>query len=284
MEMQAGKMPKIGVHIDASRAEYDYVTLKDLIASAYAVRSYQIAGPAWLASERFDIVAKLPDGASKDDAPKMLQKLLEERFKLTVHRDTQEYPILALVVGKDGPKLKQSTATAKPIDPTTPLKPGETKLDASDGQQIRMTQNADGSAIINMGANGKITERVDTQSQTVHMDADTVTMAGFAEMLTSLMKLGGGGSSQVVDKTELKGNYQVSVDISLASLIAMVKASMPELGSMLQTGGGAGEASDPEGGSTLYASVQKLGLKLEKRKVKEGQLVIDHIEKTPTAN
>ena len=53
-----------------SRAEYIYMSLKDLIANAYKVKGYQITGPAWLATERFDIVAKMPDGASKDDAPR----------------------------------------------------------------------------------------------------------------------------------------------------------------------------------------------------------------------
>ena len=67
----------------------------------------------------------MPDGASKDDAPGMLQALLEERFKLAAHRDTQEQPVLALVVGKDGPKLKEAPAAPEPIDENAPLKPGE---------------------------------------------------------------------------------------------------------------------------------------------------------------
>lgn len=74
---------------------------------AYGVKPYQITGPDWLATMRFDIVAKMPEG-SKKDAPKMLQALLEERFKLTTHRASAEHPVLALVVGKGGPKLKAS--------------------------------------------------------------------------------------------------------------------------------------------------------------------------------
>src|SRR5260370_25151988 len=97
--IQAGQMPKIGPHVDRARAEYTYMALKDLIALAYKVKPYQITGPDWIANQRFDIVAKLHEGASKDDAPKMLQGLLEERFKLVVHRDSQEHPVLALVVG-----------------------------------------------------------------------------------------------------------------------------------------------------------------------------------------
>ena len=63
-DMQAGKMPRLGPHISASRAEYIYMPLKELIASAYGVKSYQIDGPQWLATERFDIEATLPEGSS----------------------------------------------------------------------------------------------------------------------------------------------------------------------------------------------------------------------------
>ena len=49
-------------------------------------------------------VAKMPEGSTKEDAPRMLQSLLEERFKLTTHRAAAEHPVWALVVAKGGPK------------------------------------------------------------------------------------------------------------------------------------------------------------------------------------
>src|SRR5579862_5820830 len=61
--IQAGRMPRIGPHIDGGRAEYIYTPLNQLVALAYKVKAYQIEGPEWLSTERFDIVAKLPDGA-----------------------------------------------------------------------------------------------------------------------------------------------------------------------------------------------------------------------------
>ena len=266
------------------------MSLKNLIATAYGVKDYQISGPAWLATDRFDIVAKLPDGASKDDAPKMLQALLAERFKLAAHRDTQEHPVYALLVGKDGPKLKESTATAEPIDESVPLKPGETQMDGPNGP-IRTTRNTDGSTTINMGAKGKMTVRVDAQAGTMHMESSMVTMSGFADMLTKLTQMGGGGGRQVVDMTDIKGNYQVALDISLADLMAIARAAAQEAGISMPmppaSGGGennspASAASEPSGGSSIFASVQKLGLKLEKRKAAVEQLVIDHVEKAPT--
>jgi uncharacterized protein (TIGR03435 family) len=252
------------------------------------VKAYQITGPAWLASQRFDIVAKLPAGASKDDAPAMLQELLQERFKLVTHRDTKEHPVLALVIGKDGPKLKESPVAAVPVAEDAPLKPGEMKMDTADGQ-ARATQNANGSVTWNMGAKGTITQKIDTQTQTLHMESSTVTMEGFADMLTNMLQTSGAGR-QVVDMTGLKGNYQVAVDISLADIMSMARANgidipMPAAGGgTAATGATLPEASEPNGGSTVFASVEKLGLKLEQRKAAVEQLVVDSAEKLPTEN
>src|SRR5664279_1445949 len=53
-QVQAGKMPRFGARVEASRADYTYMSLKDLVAEAYKVKAYQVTGPAWLGSERFD--------------------------------------------------------------------------------------------------------------------------------------------------------------------------------------------------------------------------------------
>jgi uncharacterized protein (TIGR03435 family) len=288
-EIQAGRMPRFGPHVSLSQAEYNFMLLRDLIALAYNVKAYQITGPPWLATERFDIVAKMPDGASKDDAPKFLQALLAERFKLAVHRDTQERPVLALVVGKDGPKLKESPAPPAPIDENAPLKPGEMKMDSPEGP-ARITRNPDNSMTINRGAKGIMKTRFDAETRSMIMESSNVTMPGLAEQLTGMFQMGGSGGKQVVDQTGLKGSYEVTMEFAMADLMAMARSQgmMP----MGPGGGGGGanaspasEASDPGGmGSTVYTSVKKLGLKLEPRKAKVEQLVIDHVEKTPTEN
>ena len=121
-----GALPKMGPKVDGARAEYARMSLQELIVEAYKVKAYQITGPDWLggtSAQRFSIQAKLPEGADKDQAPQMLQALLADRFKLAVHRDSKERPVLALVVGKDGPKLTRSTDKAEDVDPDAPLKP-----------------------------------------------------------------------------------------------------------------------------------------------------------------
>lgn len=280
-----GQMPRVGPRVDGARAEFTYMALKDLIVLAYNVKAYQITGPDWLGAQRFDIVAKMPDGASKDDAPKMLQALLEERFKLAIHRDSKEHPVLALVVGKGGPKLKESPAAPEPIDENAPLKPGEMKVDSAEGP-VRMTLGQNG-ATVNMGAKGTMTYKVDAGSQTLRLEASMVTMGGFADMLTQLSQVTGGGGRQVVDMTELKGNYQVAIDFSLADLMSMARtagATVPgAAGAEAAPARPAEAASDPSG-STLLNAVQALGLKLESRKAVVEQLIVDHVEKTPTEN
>jgi uncharacterized protein (TIGR03435 family) len=285
-EMRAGRMPRFGPHVTASQAEYHYMSLRDLIVTAYEVKPFQISGPPWLATERFDILAKLPEGTSKEDAPAMLQALLQERFKLAVHRETQAHPVLALVVGKDGPKLKESPPDSQPVDEDAPLKPGEMKVDGQEGP-VRITRNADGSATTNMGAKGTVTVRMDSQAQSMILESSKVTMAGFADMLTSMLQMGGRGGRQVVDKTGLKGNYQVAVEIPLADLRAMARSQginppMAPPNSGAEGSSPAWTASEPAGGSTVFETVKKLGLKLEPRKAQVEQLVIDHVEKTPT--
>ncbi len=60
------------------------------------MKTYQVSGPTWMDTERFDIVAKVPRDASKDDVKLMLQNLLTERFKLTLHREKKDLPMYAL--------------------------------------------------------------------------------------------------------------------------------------------------------------------------------------------
>ena len=284
-----GKMP-IGANVDSRRAEYLYLDLRSLLSYAYRVKPYQITGPDWMATTRFDIVAKMPEGSKKEDAPQMLQALLEERFKLTTHRASAEHPVLALVVGKGGPKLKASEGTPVAIDESTPLNPGESKMDGLDGPVRVKVDLATGSSVIDMGLQGKMSYRLNPATQSFHIDFSMTTMTGFANMITQLFEqLGGTGGRQVVDMTGIKGNYDASIDLSLMEVIAMARAA----GANIPVGapGGAGEkgnvpaAPDPGGGGTsLTDAVQSMGLKLESRKATVDQLIVDHIEKTPTEN
>jgi uncharacterized protein (TIGR03435 family) len=82
-------------------------TLKSLVLYAYHLNEYQLdGGPKWVDSARFNIDARLPAGAPRDQIPLMMQALLADRFKLEFHRETKTRPEYALVVAKGGPRLQ----------------------------------------------------------------------------------------------------------------------------------------------------------------------------------
>lgn len=282
-----GKMP-IGANFELLRAEYTYLDLRSLISYAYGVKPHQVTGPDWMATTRFDIVAKKPEGSKKEDAPKMLQTLLEERFKLTAHRASAEHPALALVVGKGGPKLKASAEKPVAIDESAPLKPGELKMGGTDGPLRVKVDVATGSSVIDMGLKGKMSYRLDPATKSFHIDFSMMTMAGFADMITQLFQqLGGTGGLQIVDMTGIQGNYDATVDLSLVEMLAMARAAGADIPVGAPGGAGVGgnvpAASDPGGGggTSLTDAVQSMGLKLESRKATVDQLVVEpHREDT----
>jgi uncharacterized protein (TIGR03435 family) len=99
---------------DPGRVTYPNATLTNLIMRAYDVKNYQISGLPSPDTKFYNVVAKIPDGASQEQVPAMLQTLLAERFGLKVHWETQTQPVYALIVSKGGPKLKR-------FDETVPL-------------------------------------------------------------------------------------------------------------------------------------------------------------------
>jgi uncharacterized protein (TIGR03435 family) len=118
-----------GNQIGADRIDFQYATMRYCVSFAYGVKSYQVFGPDWLNAARYDIVAKGPEGTRREQLPEMMQALLAERFNLKVHRESRDVPGLVLVVGKDGPKLKESATEAG---------------DGRGGASMRMSDNGEG--------------------------------------------------------------------------------------------------------------------------------------------
>jgi uncharacterized protein (TIGR03435 family) len=118
------------------------VSVRELIAEAYRVRMFQVAGgPDWIGSDRFDIVAKAasaaplalavgPNGARQpSETPfMMLRQLLQDRFKLVVHSQARQGPIYELVMARDdgrrGPQLRPPATDCAKLDPAGPPPPG----------------------------------------------------------------------------------------------------------------------------------------------------------------
>src|SRR5262249_52753665 len=85
-------------------------TLKLLLMRAYDSNDYQIVGPAWLQSNRYQIQAKLPAGVERTQVGLMLQSLRIERFGLAAQRESRQPAIYDLTVAKAGAQLRRSSA------------------------------------------------------------------------------------------------------------------------------------------------------------------------------
>jgi uncharacterized protein (TIGR03435 family) len=293
--MASGKA-HIGTSIDKARVDIGGTPLIGLICTAYKLKPYQISGAQpWMYTERYDIVAKMPPGANQDQVPEMLQSLLAERFKLTIHHDNRDTSVYAMVEGKGGHKMKEA-----PPDPAEPPKTdaatgpneGESKPPAaakgemvfgSGDNQVRMKQSDKG---MTMSSKETGPMKITMESGIIHMEGEKMSMEMLTAMLSQYL------DRPVVDQTGLKGKYQMKIDIAMADAMRMAAKMGVNVppggpgGGGAATGGGADSgpsASDPSG-STLFGSVQQLGLKLEPKKLPYDYLVIDHIEKTPTEN
>lgn len=91
-------------------------TLKRMIAEAWHVQLSQIIGPGWLGQNEYDIEARAPEGASREQMVLMLKGLLADRFGLKVHSESRSMRAYDLVVAKGGPKIH-------PVDAGTALAP-----------------------------------------------------------------------------------------------------------------------------------------------------------------
>jgi uncharacterized protein (TIGR03435 family) len=298
----------LGIRVDATQFDMKFMSLTNLIAMAYKVKPHQIAGPDFMKSQLWEIHAKLPAGSNKEQINEMLQSLLAERFKLTFHRETREQSVYALTVGKGGLKMKEAaeepaapkpeTDAAKTVEATPSTDGAKTAPPKeSSGKEAVTLNTPEGEMKINMKQQGKTVSMdmgkagkmqiIMEESPHVRWEMPKVTMSDFTEILSQF------ADRQVVDMTELKGNYQVMLELPMQELVNMAKKIMPEYAGVL--GGGAPGAaapssglagvgaSDPSGGS-IFQSVEQLGLKLDARKVPTDTIVVDSVEKEPTEN
>ena len=251
----------VGVHIDGAQVSISYFALQDYIRVAYRLKQYQVIGPDWIASERFDIAAKIPATANRDQVPEMLQTLLEDRFKLKSHREDKEFPVYALIPAKGGVKLKES--------------PPDTDTGAGGAEPARAPVNvtASGSARgvnVNLGG-GSYFAFADNK-----LEGKKLTMTAFCDTLARFM------DRPVVDMTGLTGNYDITLNITQEDYTAMLIRSALSAGIVLPPQ--ALRALEMSSGDSLTSALQLVGLKLDARKAPLPVLIVDHIEKTPTAN
>jgi uncharacterized protein (TIGR03435 family) len=197
----------------------------------------------------------------------MLQSLLADRFQLAVHREPKEQAVTALVVSKDGPKLKESSSEA-------PLNPG-----APSAVDRAATKKKDSSLGMTVGATG-LRMTLGPTNSTLHVEASRMTMAYLADLLGRSTFSNG---RPVVDMTGMEGSYDVILDIPMAAFGTAVIADAGVPDANAQGLPPADAASDPGGGRKLE-SLKSLGLELVSRKAPVEHVMVDHAEKKPAEN
>jgi len=239
--MAGGRPPHIGTRIDGNIVDMGAASLMRLICDAYSIPSSdRVSGPEWLMDQRFDVLAKLPAGATNDQLPELLQSLLAERFGLTFHRANRMEPSLVLLVGPKGQKLQPA------IDPEPA--PNAKASPANPGGFVGIR-----------GPSRWGMMRANIVNGVSHVEFYGITMHQFAEYLrTQLVR-------PVVDMTGLEGKYHILLERSQ---------------------GDTSSSPAPTDALSAWAlvAVDKLGLKLESRKVPVEQFVVDRVEKQPTEN
>lgn len=248
---------RVGLHVDGAQVSGAALSLQNLIQIAYRTKRYQISGPDWLAAERFDVNAKIPAGGSEKQVPEMLQALLEDRFQLKMHRESQELPVYALMVGKNGPKLEEAAAA------TT------TAAAAPEPLNVSATGESRGVSI-NYG-NGSSFTFADNRLEGHQLSAPQM-----ADVLSRFTE------KPVVNMTDLKGNYNFTLELAPEDFRAMLIRSAVAAG--IQLSPRALQLADEASGASLFSAIEKLGLKLDSRNAPLEVLVIDHAEKAPTEN
>jgi uncharacterized protein (TIGR03435 family) len=245
---------------DPGRFTRRNTTLYILISTAYRLKSYQLIGPSWLRSMEYDVVAKVPDGATAEQQLVMLQNLLAERFGLKVYRETKEMPVYDLVIAKGGPKFKEFV-------PPPPPKEG----DPRPATPRKMEMDADGSPILPPGG-GTVWGFPRRDGAMVGAMREQITMETLARRLVSLT------GRPVNDETGLKGKYELAMHW-------VMDRDVPGAGAAVSSDGSVPAAPDNGAGPNLFAALQsQLGLKLEPKRGMEEVLMVDHAEKVPTEN
>jgi uncharacterized protein (TIGR03435 family) len=265
--VQSGSM-HTGIKVTKGQVDIGNDTLLDLIGRAYGVKPYQIRALPWMApratAQSFDILAKLPEGSSEADVPEMLRNLLVERFKSAVHKETAPVSVYALVVGKDGIKMKTSETVDRAAGAS-----GDAAAQTGTAA-VSIQRSARASELVQSGTRLKVSLSGDGGS--VHYQIEHAAMSYIVEALAKM------ADRSIVDQTGLSGYYDLAFDVSTLELQRIALAA----GSITAIPDTSGQATDPDG--SLTGIVQRLGLKLESRKVPLSIIVVDKAEPMPTVN
>jgi uncharacterized protein (TIGR03435 family) len=223
-----------------------------VLLRAYDVQSYQVTGPDWLSTRRYEIVATLPTGTTADQFRAMLRNLLAERFALAVHHVKRDFQGYDLVAVKKASKLTPSAA-ASAAAPETP--PGVPRQDADgyprlDGPGLAMMEGIRGRSVVS------------------YLTARAQPLSALVNLLAREFRL------PIADRTGLTGLFDFRLEFAPQPPGALPNAS-PERPL---------DASDDSAPNLITAVREQLGLKLNPVKIPLDVLIVDRANPEPAGN
>ncbi len=210
---------------DPGRVSFEHYPLSWIILSAWGLQRFQFSGPDWLMTDygpfspKFDIVAKIPEGTTKEQFLLMEQRLVVERFKLAFHFEKREMQVSELRVTKNGPKMT--------LSPTSPLPDADT---GPAGTPQKLSLGNDGFPVLPPGTSMAMI------GGRARMRATSESMEKFALKLTGQLQ------QPVTDATGLTGEYDFSLywdagtpSAELDSAPTLIQALQDQLGLKLES-------------------------------------------------
>jgi uncharacterized protein (TIGR03435 family) len=188
---------KVIIRNDPGRVSYSNVMLRLIILKAYDMKDYQLSGPDWLTTLRYDITAKVPE--SSNDIPAMLRDLLTTRFQMKVHRETKEMPIYELTVSKN--KLKSTSS-------------GDSEADVVG---MKAKEGKDGFPVLALQPGALV---IETRNGGGRISGKDVPISKLAELLSGQV------GRPVFDRTGLAGNFSFVVYFSPDEIFAALQEQM----------------------------------------------------------
>ncbi len=259
---------------DPAQVDIRCATLTMLIGYAWRFPPDRIQGPDWmqsLTSPRFDIIGKLSAGSTKAQVPEMLQALLTERFGLQLHRANVPQPVYALTAARGGIRMQQAARKLSAADTPSDVEAGVGFFGATRDETAPNPSGAGSITTISGPRMGSV-RQFDTPDLLQRWESDSISLAGLADLLDKVAPL----PLPIVDQTGLRGQYRLSLQISVNDLLIAHRESRAAANH---------SPHDEDPALRIYNdALRKLGLQLQRRMVPLETIIVDRVQKTPADN
>jgi uncharacterized protein (TIGR03435 family) len=237
---------------DPTQITFTNVTLATVFLRAWDLKSWQLSAPDWVSSKRYDIIAKLRSGTSKEQLAEMLRNLLADRFQARTHPETRNIEGYEIVPGKNGLKIR----TAKPADSANQPPPGPDSAPKIDANGFPILSQP--GLVLMEGRKGR--------SVVSFVTAKAQPLSALADFLS------GEFHEPILDSTRLTGLFDFTLEFA------------PEAPGAVSASPRGVEDLNDAAPNLLTALPQQLGLQLQPGKIPTRVVVVDAAQQTPTEN